>query len=344
MRTLTLLGLTLLVGCTTPTPAPTTPSAGTSTLDGSWIDAVVDEPGRFSTLASGEAREGWVALHSNDLGAAAKAFAGSDTPIARGRALWELAELHHGLADSGDRAWENTFATWSEKSTLPVGSALSYVAALAAIEQGDQQLAGAWLELTANAKDPEVALAASLLATAQPGQPIAGTEHSGVEASFPDLYRQRRVILTPLADTDPAALARVEALWRACGARVTCMAVDHHDEVLAATSHLPHMLAFSLVDALARMKENDEIFRYAAGGFRDFTRIASSNPVMWRDICIANRDALGSMLKRFADELHDLAEALEDADEARLLAIFQRAKAARDRYVDRVPASGNGPE
>jgi prephenate dehydrogenase len=177
-----------------------------------------------------------------------------------------------------------------------------------------------------------------------PGHPIAGTEHSGVEASFPDLYRQRRVILTPLADTDPAALARVEALWRACGARVTCMAVDHHDEVLAATSHLPHMLAFSLVDALARMKENDEIFRYAAGGFRDFTRIASSNPVMWRDICIANRDALGSMLKRFADELHDLAEALEDADEARLLAIFQRAKAARDRYVDRVPASGNGPE
>jgi prephenate dehydrogenase len=118
------------------------------------------------------------------------------------------------------------------------------------------------------------------------------------------------------------------------------MDVAHHDEVLAATSHLPHMLAFSLVDVLARMKENDEIFRYAAGGFRDFTRIASSNPVMWRDICVANRGALGGMLKRFAGELHDLADALDEPDGARLLAIFQRAKAARDRYVDRV--SGNG--
>jgi len=168
-----------------------------------------------------------------------------------------------------------------------------------------------------------------------PGHPIAGTEHSGVEASFAELYRNRRVILTPLPETDPQALQRVEAMWRQCGAEVTQMQVQHHDEVLAATSHLPHMLAFSLVDSLARMKENDEIFRYAAGGFRDFTRIASSNPVMWRDICLANRRALGQMLKHFADELHDLADALSSGDGDRLLKIFQRAKAARDRYVDR---------
>jgi prephenate dehydrogenase len=172
-----------------------------------------------------------------------------------------------------------------------------------------------------------------------PGHPIAGTEHSGVEASFPELYRQRRVILTPLDGTDPQALRRVEHMWRVCGAEVTCMAVKHHDEVLAATSHLPHMLAFGLVDSLARMRANDEIFRFAAGGFRDFTRIASSNPVMWRDICLANRDALATMLKRFARELHDLADALDHRDGARLLEIFQRAKAARDRYVDR--AVGN---
>jgi prephenate dehydrogenase len=177
-----------------------------------------------------------------------------------------------------------------------------------------------------------------------PGHPIAGTENSGVGASFAELYRERRVILTPTANTDPVATARVERMWRVCGAAVTHMDVRHHDEVLAATSHLPHMLAYSLVDSLARMKENDEIFRYAAGGFRDFTRIASSNPVMWRDICIANRDALRVMLKRFADELHGLADALDDADGESLLRIFERAKAARDRYVDRHCAPGSPGE
>jgi prephenate dehydrogenase len=167
-----------------------------------------------------------------------------------------------------------------------------------------------------------------------PGHPIAGTEHSGVESSFAELYQQRRVILTPLPDTDPDALARVTAMWEICGAEVTGMSVAHHDEILAATSHLPHMLAFGLVDALARLRENDEIFRYAAGGFRDFTRIASSNPVMWRDICIANREALSAMLARFSVEMTDLAESIRCADGERLLAIFERAKAARDRYVD----------
>jgi prephenate dehydrogenase len=169
-----------------------------------------------------------------------------------------------------------------------------------------------------------------------PGHPIAGTERSGVEASFADLYRNRRVILTPLPETDPNATERVTAMWRICGAQVTCMDVHHHDEVLAATSHLPHMLAFGLVDALARLRENDEIFRYAAGGFRDFTRIASSNAVMWRDICIANREALGAMLEGFSSEMADLAETIRRGDGDHLLEIFQRAKAARDRYIDGV--------
>jgi prephenate dehydrogenase len=167
-----------------------------------------------------------------------------------------------------------------------------------------------------------------------PGHPIAGTERSGVEAAFAELYRNRRVILTPLEDTDPAALERVEQVWRQCGAEVTRMSVQHHDEVLAATSHLPHMLAYSLVDSLARMKENDEIFRFAAGGFRDFTRIASSNPTMWRDICMANQEALEVMLQRFIDELQDLARILRKGEADGLLEIFERAKAARDRYVD----------
>ena len=169
-----------------------------------------------------------------------------------------------------------------------------------------------------------------------PGHPIAGTENTGVAASFPELYVNRRVILTPLAETSPQALERVEAMWRACGADVTRMGLEHHDEVLAATSHLPHMLAFSLVDALARMKENDEIFLYAAGGFRDFTRIASSNPVMWRDICVANRHALGDMMERYMAEMAELAECVRRGDGERLLEIFTRAKAARDRYIDGV--------
>jgi prephenate dehydrogenase len=167
-----------------------------------------------------------------------------------------------------------------------------------------------------------------------PGHPIAGTEHNGVEASFAELYRNRRVILTPEADTAEDAKARVSAMWQACGAEVVEMDVQRHDQVLAATSHLPHMLAFGLVDALARMDEHDDIFRFAAGGFRDFTRIASSNPVMWRDICIANSEALADMMLRFADEMKDLAASIEQADGDRLLAIFERAKAARDAYVD----------
>ena len=167
-----------------------------------------------------------------------------------------------------------------------------------------------------------------------PGHPIAGTENNGVEASFAELYQNRRTILTPLDDTDPTATSKVDLMWRACGAEVNYMTVEHHDEVLAATSHLPHMLAFGLVDTLARMKENDEIFRYAAGGFRDFTRIASSNPVMWRDICVSNRHALSRMLAAFADEMGDLAETIAEGNGDHLLEIFERAKAARDRYID----------
>jgi prephenate dehydrogenase len=175
-----------------------------------------------------------------------------------------------------------------------------------------------------------------------PGHPIAGTEHSGVAASFPELYHNRRVILTPLPQTDPDALERVRAMWQAAGAVVTDMDVAHHDAVLAATSHLPHMLAYGLVDLLARQQDNDEIFRYAAGGFRDFTRIASSNPLMWRDICIANADALSGMLERFGEEMSDLAETIRRRDGVHLLEIFGRAKAARDAYVDGAAGAAAG--
>ncbi len=124
------------------------------------------------------------------------------------------------------------------------------------------------------------------------GHPIAGSEKSGVAASDPHLYAQHKVILTPMATTNRRAVARVRSLWQATGAEVLEMEVERHDQVLARTSHLPHLLAFSLVDTLARQDERLEIFRYAAGGFRDFTRIAGSDPVMWRDIFTANRQAV----------------------------------------------------
>lgn len=166
-----------------------------------------------------------------------------------------------------------------------------------------------------------------------PGHPIAGTEQSGVEASFAELYQDRRVILTPTPETDAKATARVRAMWEAVGAIVNEMDVEHHDEVLAATSHLPHILAFTLVESLARMSEKREIFEYAAGGFRDFTRIASSDPVMWRDICIANREAILAMLDHFGQDLQVLGSAIRNRDADSILRIFQDAKKARDAFT-----------
>ncbi len=164
------------------------------------------------------------------------------------------------------------------------------------------------------------------------GHPIAGSEKSGVAAANPELYVNHKVILTPEPDTDPVALARVRAIWEASGAEVLEMAVERHDQVLARTSHLPHLLAFSLVDTLARQDERLEIFRYAAGGFRDFTRIAGSDPVMWRDIFIANREAVLASLDDFEAGLTRLRRAVESGDGDAMLATFDRASHARHYF------------
>ena len=166
-----------------------------------------------------------------------------------------------------------------------------------------------------------------------PGHPIAGTEKSGVEAGFASLYQNRRVILTPLDSTDPAAIARIDAMWRQCGASVEYLGVGHHDKVLAATSHLPHMLAYALVNYLSRLNDHEEIFNYAAGGFRDFTRIASSDPVMWRDICISNGDALLTLIEGYKNELDQVSAAIRDADHEHLLQLFGKAKSERDSLI-----------
>ena len=166
-----------------------------------------------------------------------------------------------------------------------------------------------------------------------PGHPIAGGENSGVDAAVDNLYRGRRVILTPTASTDAQAVAQVEAMWNAVGAEVLHMTPEHHDEVLAATSHLPHMLAYTMVDVLGQMQDRIEIFRYAAGGFRDFTRIASSDPQMWHDICMANKDALAGVLEDFSDDLQVLLQAVRDGNGEYLHDLFTRAKALRDKHA-----------
>ncbi len=187
-------------------------------------------------------------------------------------------------------------------------------------------------------KGAVVAAARTLLGTKLgsfvPGHPIAGTERSGVEASLADLYAGRRVVLTPLPENLPESVARVRAMWQAAGADVVEMGVEHHDEVLAATSHLPHLLAYALVDLLAQLEDRREVFAFAAGGFRDFTRIASSDPVMWRDISLANRAAVTHMLKAYRDELDRLMAAVEGGNREALLDLFTRAKAARDALTN----------
>jgi prephenate dehydrogenase len=166
-----------------------------------------------------------------------------------------------------------------------------------------------------------------------PGHPIAGTEKSGAESAFAGLYRERRVVLTPLEGSDPGALALVRAAWERCGASVFELQPREHDAVLAAVSHLPHVLAYALVDQVARHKNAKQLFSYAAGGFRDFTRIASSHPEMWRDICLANRKALLAEIGRYGAKLERVRKMLERGDARALDALFSGARDARKRWL-----------
>ena len=177
-----------------------------------------------------------------------------------------------------------------------------------------------------------------------PGHPIAGSEQSGYSAALADLFLNKKVLLTPLPVTRPEALAVVRSLWQSIGAEVLEMEVQHHDEVLAATSHLPHLLAFALVDNLSQHGQREEIFRYAAGGFRDFTRIASSDPLMWRDVFVANGAATVQVLDDYIRELQSLREALLRRDGDFFLTTFTRAKQSRDKFMKMQEGAANGQE
>jgi len=167
-----------------------------------------------------------------------------------------------------------------------------------------------------------------------PGHPIAGAEQSGVEAASATLYQRHKVVLTPLPQTSASAIDTVQSAWEACGAAVQRMQPQQHDEIFAAVSHLPHLLAYALVDHVAGHANAGQLFEHAAGGFRDFTRIASSHPEMWRDICIANRDALLRELSRYEATLARLRAILEREDAPALEALFERARAARNRWLE----------
>ncbi len=165
-----------------------------------------------------------------------------------------------------------------------------------------------------------------------PGHPIAGAEKNGPQAARADLFSGRNVVLCPEADTDAEALTVVDLLWKSAGAQVSIMPAARHDQIFAAVSHLPHLAAFALVDDLAGRAEANDFFRFAASGFRDFTRIAGSSPEMWRDIALANREAILGELSTYMNKLGEIASALDKSDTAALESIFRRASEARRKW------------
>jgi cyclohexadieny/prephenate dehydrogenase len=169
-----------------------------------------------------------------------------------------------------------------------------------------------------------------------PGHPVAGTEHSGPEAGFAELFRDRWCILTPLDDTPLDAVAKVRALWELAGMRVTTMPAEHHDKVLAVTSHLPHLIAYTIVGTATELGQDlqSEVVAYSAGGFRDFTRIAASDPVMWRDIFLSNREAVLELLQRFSEDLTALQRAIRRGDGETLHDWFTRTRAIRRSIIE----------
>jgi cyclohexadieny/prephenate dehydrogenase len=184
-----------------------------------------------------------------------------------------------------------------------------------------------------------------------PGHPIAGTEQSGPRSGFAELFQDRWCILTPVPGTDEKMIAKLEAFWRACGSNVDIMTAEHHDMVLAITSHLPHLIAYNTVATAADLESvtNSEVIKYSASGFRDFTRIAASDPTMWRDIFLNNKDAVLEMLGRFSEELSVLQRAVRWGDGETLFNLFTRAREVRRGIIaagqdTAAPNFGRGPK
>ncbi|MCK2088133.1 prephenate dehydrogenase/arogenate dehydrogenase family protein [Thauera aromatica] len=253
----------------------------------------------------------------------------SREPLGRARALGVIDAIADGWADALDGAELVLIAA-------PVGQMDAIMAAMAPHLQPGTIVTDAG----STKRDVIDAVHRHLghrLADVVPAHPIAGAEKSGVEAAFAELYVDRKVVLTPLPESRPEAVAKVRAAWEACGAGVVEMSPQDHDRVFAAVSHLPHLLAFGLVDDLARRPNAPLLFSHAASGFRDFTRIAGSHPEMWRDICVANRAALLDELDAYLAELAQLRGLLAVGDGPGLEAVFERARRARNAWADGLP-------
>jgi len=274
---------------------------------------------------------------------------GSVVGVGRGRANLDAA-LARGIVDRAvtlDEEWTRAIAGADlVLLATPVGEFRALFSAL-----GARLAPHAIVTDAGSTKESVIAAARAHLGGAfarfVPGHPIAGTEHSGASAAFATLFRDRNVVLTPTAVTDRAALATVAGLWSACGAQVRELDPAVHDRIFAAVSHLPHLLAFALVDMLASRADCDDVFRFAASGFRDFTRIAASSPEMWRDISLANRDALVAAIEAYRAQLDTVAAMVASVDGAGLEALFARAAAARRAWgathsaAAAVPADGS---
>ncbi|MEZ5780270.1 MAG: prephenate/arogenate dehydrogenase family protein [Rhizobiaceae bacterium] len=169
-----------------------------------------------------------------------------------------------------------------------------------------------------------------------PGHPLAGTEKSGPDAGFADLFQNRWCIFTPLPDTDPQALEKLSEFWRRCGSNIDTMDPEHHDKVLAIVSHLPHIIAYNIVGTADDLQTvtKSEVIKYSASGFRDFTRLAASDPTMWRDVCLHNRDAILEMLARFSEDLAFLQRAIRWGDGDKLFDLFTRTRAVRRSIIE----------
>ena len=269
-------------------------------------------------------------LIGGSIAAGVKARGLSNTIVAVDNSAAELeGGLQAGFIDAGSATFTEAFlASDLIIVCVPVQSSEAVFSELATSQ--------AVITDVGSVKQPVIKAATSRLNNLTrfvPGHPIAGSEKHGVSAANPDLFEHRKLILTPDEDTDTAAISLVTALWKGLGSDVVTMSAAHHDSVLAQTSHLPHLLAYALVDLLAQQGDSLEIFEYAAGGFRDFSRIAASDPVMWRDIFDSNRAELLPMLDQYMEALGVLRHLLDQGDMSAVHEVLARAKIARDHFA-----------
>ena len=282
-----------------------------------------------------------VGLIGGSFALALKAKGGVGEVVGIGRSRATLAQAEQlGVIDRSAKDWKDALAgTDLVLLAMPVGQMEAVMHELV-VHLGAQTL------ITDGGSTKQDVVAAAYRALGDkvgqfvPGHPIAGAEKSGVAAASADLYQHKRVVLTPLAENSPASVARVRAAWERCGAQVSELSPAAHDRIFAAVSHLPHLLAFTLVHQFASRDNSEQLFGFAAGGFRDFTRIASSHPEMWRDICVANRAALIEEVDAYLAELLRVRVMLAAADGDALAAMFGDARSARDAWLESMEPPG----